>query len=603
MNLSLLARVLSIGLLLVGIAQGQEEAPPTNPPPATPTTTRGTQSRREPPLNWPTHRLFDHQHLKIQVDIPDMEEAKFSATATLTAAAIAVERNVLELDARKTIKVTGVTINGHAAEFSQDLAAGKLRITLSPPAQPGVPLTAEIAYTAEKPGASGNGLNWLKTRAGRESWGALVYSQGEPDANSYWFPCHDFPNEKLTTEIIATVPADYLVVSNGRLLAHEVLPGVNGDSVGRGKWHWLQDKPHAAYLVTLVVGKFDVADLGGPDSARPGLPMSVYSYPGSKEDVEKIFANTPKMVKLFEEVFDEPYPWDKYDQVIVRNFRWGGMENTSATTLSDSAAIGRAGSNDDLISHELAHQWMGDLLTCKSWAHLWLNEGWATFCEALWNEKVNGEDGYFRTITESAASIIGRDRGSAPDATPMVSNRYSDPDDNFNKAANPYGKGALVLHMLRERLGDETFYKGVRLYVDRFKFSEVETDDFRKVMEEVSGQSLERFFWQWCYRPGIPRLNVDAMWDEATGKLKVRVEQTQKVDKLNPPFAFKLGINCDLPDGPKMVYMDIDTRVAEATFELPARPKMLDVNPRLTVLAETKLVGEYGPKPANEQGR
>ncbi|MBL8759144.1 MAG: M1 family metallopeptidase [Phycisphaerae bacterium] len=530
--------------------------------------------------NWPPAPLFDHEHLLLDIDIADMEAQAFTATASLRVRPLGRERREIALHAGDNLTISAVTVNGTPARFEH--RDGRLTITLPSPASPGTPLALRIAYAASNTSRDGNGLIWLRSRRsddGSERQPAIIYSQGQAENNHLWFPCHDFPDEKLTTEIRATVPDGYEVLSNGRL----VTPSTPAPD-GRRVWHWLQDKPHSAYLVTFVVGKYEIVELGGPDSARPGLPVPVYGYPGTADTLRRVFANTPAMIAFFERYFDEPYPWDKYAQVLVRNFRWGGMENTSATTLADFAGRGRAGDFDDLIAHELAHQWMGDLVTCRSWEHLWLNEGWATFSEWLWTEHTKGEDAYFDAVAATLTSLGATAKGVAPRDIPVVSPLYTSPDDPFEKADNPYPKGGLLLHMLRQRLGDQVFITAVRTYIDRFKFDNADTDDFRRVLEETSGQSLERFFGQWAYRPGLPRLAVDLSWDEPSKSLRVALAQTQTIDADNPAYALRVPIWLDVPGSPdgRWVHVDIDTRSAERAFPLPAKPSRVRIDPHTT---------------------
>ena len=544
---------------------------------------------------WPPAIPFDHQRMVLTIDIPSMTEPKFSASMDLTAVAVGSARSVLPLMARSTITPTSITQDGAPASFRRDDAT--LLIDLPRTVKPGESTTLRIAYTAEKPGADGNGLIWLQPREATEARAArpgMVYSQGQTQWNSFWFPCHDFPNERLATELKVTVPDPYIVISNGALVSKQTADG-------RSTFHWKQDQPHPAYLVMMAVGQFDVVDVGGDTSARPGLWMPVYGPPGSADRLKDIFANTAEMVTFFERTFDEPYPWDKYAQVIVRNFRWGGMENTSATTLAEFAARGDRGSQDGLIAHELAHQWTGNLITCKSWEHLWLNEGWATYSEWLWTEHNQGRDAYLRKVRGNGARLTVGERNRLPLAAPMVTNAFTDPEVNFTKADNPYTKGAHVLHMLRVRLGDDVFFAGVRAYIDRHKFGHVETDDFRKVMEQLSGENLERFFWQWCRRPGTPRLNVTAEIDGAN--LVITARQVQNIDPANPAYDITLPIRITAADGTVSTsVLSFDTR--EGVLKLPTttRPAKIQIDPDATLLARILFQSSLdAPVPQPEQ--
>lgn len=578
--------------------------------------------------NYPPSVFFDHKHLKLTLDIPDVENAAFDGVATLTTSPIGIARSTLTLNARKTMAFSKVTVNGEPAAFTQDKDTSLLTITFPKPIDAGADAVVEMTYHATKPTGNSSGLLWVQPRKDEEhkNDGVMIYSQGEADYNSYWFPCHDYPNDKLTTEIVVTVDSGYEVISNGRLV--EKVTGLKsfvgeidartGEEISktekpqRTQWHWLQDKPHASYLVMLAIGKFDVVDV---NEGKPGVPMPVYGPLGSADDLKFIFKHTPDMVKHFEECFGQPYPWDKYAQVIVRNFRWGGMENTSATTLAEYAANrGGEGAEDDLISHELCHQWFGDLMTCKSWDHLWLNEGWATYGEWLWNQKRQGDEAYYRGARQALNLLKMTATATAPQGVAMVSRYYRHPDDNFTKAEDPYKRGGFFLHMLRERLGDEVFFKGVRLYVQRNKFKSVESSDFRQALEEASGQSLERFFDQWAFRPGMPTLKVATSYDESSRKMTVSVEQSQKIDADNPAYALRLPVYCDFPaeEGkeqpkPQWLYIDMDTRSASETFDLPMKPNRIRFDPNVSLLArinEQKAEepkAESEPKPAGGQ--
>jgi aminopeptidase N len=532
---------------------------------------------------WPKDRLFDHLHMRLELDIPDINKPYLSALETLEVSPLGIGRGQITLDCDGP-KVQSVTLDGQGASFSQ--ADRKLNIVFPRMVPVGQKATLAIQYSLEFDHGGGQGLTFSQAKEDGSSLttrSTQIHAQGEAELNSRWFPCLDHPSEKLTTELIVTVEDGYEVVSNGHLVSKTAT-----NPPGRTRWHWLQDKPHSNYLVTLVVGKLAVVDVGGPDTARPGLAMPVYTPIGTEENVKTSFANTPEMIAFFEKTFGVAYPWDKYAQVLVRDFAAGGMENTSCTLLTVGSSRARErGSQDSLISHELAHQWFGDLVTCRSWDHLWLNEGWATYCEALWDEHKGAMQS-----PEKARSAYERNfrhrRGtgglSAPETPAIVSNRFKNPDAVFMKSDNPYGKGAALLNMLRSRLGEETFYKGVKTYLERYQYSTAETDDFRRVMEEVSGESLERFFAQWFDRPGRPQLEVDLNWDQKAGELSVAVEQGQTIDGLNPAYAFTIPVFVQLPDkSTRWVFIDMDTRAASATVKLPAKPEQVSVDPHNTI--------------------
>jgi aminopeptidase N len=542
---------------------------------------------------WPKDRLFDHHHMRLELTIPDMAKPYLEGVETLTVSSVGGTRDRISLDCDGP-RVGLVSLGGASCDFEQ--AGKRLNIRLPRPLPWGSKADLKIQYTLDFAKARGEGLTWSKGKPDTDSPTTQfpqIHAQGQAELNSRWFPCLDHPSEKLTTELLVTVEDGYEVVSNGRLVSRKPT-----DEPARTVWHWSQDKPHTAYLVTLVVGKLAVVEVGGPDSARPGLPMSVYTPIGTEENVKTTFANTADMVACFEERFGVKYPWDKYAQCLVRDFKAGGMENTSCTLLmaSTSGPI-PGGMQDDLISHELAHQWFGDLVTCRSWDHLWINEGWATYAEALWQEykgaKASPErarSAYHRAVLGFARGQRAGNEGSAPADPAMVSNRFTDPDSVFQKADDPYGKGGMVLHMLRERVGDEAFFNGTRLFLKRFAYKTAETDDFRRVMEEVSGQSLERFFGQWCLRPGLPRLAVSQEWDEAASTLTISVEQTQTVDALNPAYAVSIPVLIKVgEDETRWAYIDMETKAASTSVKLPGKPVQVSVDPNLTILAAVKV--------------
>ncbi len=530
-------------------------------------------------LNYPPSPQVQYQHLKLVIDIPDMATPRFSAIETLTIAPIAAPIQTLTLDA-KLLEIQSVTSPGRLVHHRHD--GSHLVVTFDPPIEMGRSAEVVTAYSVNDPP---QGLIWTLPSAAFPGRPAQIHSQGQSELNSYWFPIHDFPNIRLTSEIIATVPEGFRVVSNGRLLRE---PSTVGN---RTTFHWSQDKPHAPYLVSLVVGAFDVVDL-----ARQGkdtIPIPVYAPPGRGADAAATFARTPEMIALFSRLIGQPYPWDQYAQTIAWDFEDDGMENTSATTLWEHAIQTRAGlrdkDSDDLISHELAHQWFGDLLTCKSWEHVWLNEGFATFFESVWNGLRAGPDAYFAGIQANLDSVLANDKDAPPDLPAMVSKSYTDPDDVFIKGADPYAKGSIVLHMLRERLGDDVFWNAIRAYAARYRFRQVETGDFRRVVESVSGESLEQFFAQWCTRTGVPSLDVKIDWQanssSSSGDLVVTIRQTQRTDGAHPAFAFDLPIWIRTRTGEMTQTVSVSQRNTTAMFALDAPPIGVSIDPRLAVAA------------------
>jgi aminopeptidase N len=297
------------------------------------------------------------------------------------------------------------------------------------------------------------------------------------------------------------------------------------------------------------------------------------------------------MVAFFEKLFDEPYPFDKYDQVIVRGFDIGAMENTTASTFYGEAAEETADDLRDIVAHELAHQWFGNLVTCKSWEHLWLNEGFASIAEAWWREEHAGADpqarwhAYLEIVRGAMDSLIEDNHATAPRHPAMQCNHYLDGEHLFYKTDNVYTKGMLVLHMLRMRLGDEAYFAGITQYLDEFRWGHAETSDLRRALERTSGQSLEHFFWQWCERPGIPRLDV--AFESQNGMLAVTIEQTQTVDANNPAYVFELPITLVLTNGSRLeTRVRVDgQRNAAVLGAATAEVASAEIDPWMTVAA------------------
>ncbi|CAG0950235.1 aminopeptidase N [Phycisphaerales bacterium] len=542
---------------------------------------------------FPPHLYADFIHMALDIHIADMNTPRFTATQTLSFSPLGDPLASLSLDA-KAIKITSVKADGFATAFTADGA--KLNVTFDPPVPAGQTATLVTSYEVDDPPL---GLIWTPESNDWPNRPAQLHTQGQPETNSYWFPCNDFPNDRFTTEITATVPADFLVSSNGRLAEHARIIRTVEDSLGATsmlpfeRFHWVQDKPHVPYLVSLVVGKFDVVDLGDKT-----LPLPVYAPLGRGRDVQATFGRTRAMIDAFSRHLDEPYPWDRYAQVVVWNFGSGGMENTSCTTLHENSVI-LPGDLDDhdhegLIAHELAHQWFGDLTTCNSWEHVWLNEGLATFMNTLWIEDRDGKDAYLAEIRGAYDNLADNDKADAPNVQPMASKVYRDTWEPFRRPANPYGKGASIMHMLRVRLGDDLFFRSLAAFIDQHKFQTVETSDLRNAFEQVSGLSLEQFFSQWVFRPGVPSLDVTTSWDESSHTLTFLVNQTQNINADNPAFEFDLPVVIDAGSTAPAVReaIQIVSKSTQATITLPNRPSWIAIDPDLSVLASITIASD-----------
>ncbi|MEO0483866.1 MAG: M1 family metallopeptidase [Planctomycetota bacterium] len=573
-----LARLLAV--LAGGFAASQAEAQPSAPP-------RVDASTGQDQTHWPRSHPFDHLHLDLSLDISDLQNPQIRGMARHRFVALGRPRGKMTLDATA---LTIDSVRGPGGDLPFVHEGDRLEITFEPPVRPGVQTELVIEYRDPELRTDGVGLNWAKPhrRGGRGLRPGELHVQSASDHARRWMPCFDAPSERLTTEITLTVPEGVTAVANGVLA--EQRAGVDG----RVAWVWRQQQPHATYLMTIVVGEYETIDLGGPDSARPGLDMPAYVPAPHARHLTRMLERTPEMIAFMESWTGMPFPWDRYAQAVCREFKFGGMENTTLTILNDDLIEELPGDADDLILHEIAHSWFGNLVTCKTWEHLWLNEGWATYCEALWFEhdaqRTSGVDAAARAYAESITwlmdDVAETAMLSAPAEPSMASLRWEHPDDVYGRPDNPYDKGAVVLHMLRARLGDALFQAGTRRYLERFAFREVETSDFRMVLEEVSGRSLERFFTEWVERPGVPAVDVTIEWDESAETLQLTASQTQPIDAANPTYTLDMPVRITLAGGVVIeTELELHGRSASRTLTLPTEPEGVEIDPRATIVA------------------
>lgn len=518
--------------------------------------------------NFPPDPVVDYLHMRLEMRFEDLDQPHFVARETLHFHPIAGPVERLDLDAVE-LSIRRVTLeNGDVVDFFHD--GRRLTLRFDPPLPADRPHAVVIDYACTRPWA---GMVFTPSAPDAPGYGPEVHTQGQTEHNRHWFVAHDFPNDMLTTELVVDVPAGFQVSGNGRLVAHEVRDG-------RETWHWLQDAPHVTYLVSLVIGRFDRVPLD-----HPRVEMTVWVPEGLGHLVPGTYGRTGAMIDVFEHWFGLPYPWARYDQLVVRNFGAGGMENTSATSMYPSAIFDGIALHDadldGLISHELAHQWTGDLLTCRSWEHIWLNEGWATYATALWYEARDGREGYLDAIRGS----FGVARRDLPThAAGMASPLYTEAWETFRRPANPYPKGASVLHMLRCMLGDELFRAGTHLYMQRHAHTPVETDDFRRAMEDVSGLSLEWYFDQWCRRPGSPDLHVTTAFDPAENAVVIEIEQRQHQDARTPAKRFDLPVVVRTDEGEHRYAIAVRERRTVHRRPIRGMPRLIAIDPDLHVL-------------------
>ena len=315
-------------------------------------------------------------------------------------------------------------------------------------------------------------------------------------------------------------------------------------------------------------------------------PVTYYVAPGREDDARRAFGNTPKMIQFFERAIGVPYPYAKYAQVAVSDFIFGGMENTSATTQTDGTLHDARAhldfKSDPLVAHELAHQWWGDLLTCRDWAHAWLNEGFATYFEALWCEENLGADEFAWNVRQDRESYLDEDANHY--RRPIVCNRYRTPIELFDR--HLYEKGSLVLHMLRRVAGDDLFFKSLNLYCTRHRGGNVITQDLQRAFEDTTGRNLDFFFDQWVYKEGHPEIEVSSSFDDKKKLLSVTVKQTHKTgDGIASAFRFPVTIALMDAEGRETRHrVEIKEREQGFTFVLDKAPKAVRFDPEFDIL-------------------
>jgi aminopeptidase N len=515
-------------------------------------------------------RPFAITHLTLDITL-DVPLKSIHAEAALDVRRVDLTAEELSLDA-VGFDVHDVGVDGKTVPWRYD---GQTIWIPIPPALQSTRVTVRYGATPRR------GLYFIEPDDHYPNKPRQVWSQCQEEDARHFFPCHDSPHVKMTTEIIAHVPRGWFALSNGVLVGSEQ-PG-EGDATYR----WRMDEPHASYLVTLVSGEFSEIVSSARVDGRE-VPVTYLVPRGREADGRRSFARTPEMMQHFGEVTGVPYPWSKYAQVVVTDFIFGGMENTTATTLYEHVLLDERAaldvSSDDLIAHELAHQWFGDYVTCRAWYEGWLNEGFATFFEHVWREKLFGRDEYEFGVKSDLDAYASEARGRY--RRPIVCQDYDAPLDLFDR--HLYEKGGLVLHALRMEVGDPVFWSGVRAYLEKHAHGVVETRDLQRAIEEVSGRGLGRLFEQWLYKPGHPEIEVEIAWDK--GVLGVSTKQTQATTD-GVPACFELPLDLDLAsaDG-RVVRRSLRVTDKQQAFALPApdRPAFVVVDPALRIIGEVR---------------
>jgi len=529
-------------------------------------------------------KINDLVHTKLDVK-PDFSKSYLYGKAWITLRPHFYPTDSLTLDAKgmelKSVSLMkGIKQIPLKYEYKDD---HKLRIKLDKTYKANENYIIYIDYTAkpdeyqEKYGTEDflgiKGMYFINPTGEEKDKPTQIWTQGETESNSVWFPTIDKTSQKTTQELTVTVDSKYVTLSNGKLISQKR----NGD--GTRTDYWKMDQPHSPYLFFLGVGNYAVVK----DSWR-GKEVNYYVEPEYVSVAKKIFGNTPEMIEYFSKITGVPFPWVKYSQITGRDYMAGAMENTTATIHQESAQQDARelvdGNNwEGTIAHELFHQWFGDYVTAESWSNLTLNESFADYSQTLWEEYKNGKDA---GAAENYQGMQGYLQ-SGSESKDLVRFFYADKEDMFDQVS--YQKGGRILNMLRNFVGDSAFFKSLNLYLTANKFKAAEAHQLRLAFEEITGRDLNWFFNQWYFSSGHPSVIIDYKYDDAAGKVNVIIKQTQKSGKL-----FTLPIAVDIYNGANKVRHTVWAKnvVDTFTFNYTKHPDLVNVDGDKVVLWNKK---------------
>lgn len=504
-------------------------------------------------------RSFDTLHIRLDLDI-DFRSRSVRGVCRTTLRSFQEELRLARFDAAE-MRILGCRMDGKPCRFTHKQK--KLVVRLPRTLSSGEEATLEVRYVLRSPRA---GLHFVPSNP--KARAAQVWSQGQPEESRYWFPCHDAPHEKASSEIRATVPKGFTAVSNGVLVESSTDP-----KRGKTTFHWRMDHPHSVYLIALACGRFSEIVEHWED-----VPVLYYCEKGREEDAKRGFAKTVGAMDFFSKKTGVRYPYPKYAQIAAGEFP-GGMENTTATIQTEAALIDRRASLDTdvdyLVAHELAHQWFGDLVTCRDWSHAWLNEGAATYFEALFLKHDKGPDEFHHEMRQYQRSYFREDEKRY--RRPIVCSTYKDPWVLFDR--HLYEKGAWVLHMLHELLGDDLWWRCIRHYLTKHRHQNVETTDFITAIEEASGRNLRAFFNDWVLGVGYPAYRVRYRWEPAGRRACLWVQKTGTGDDGSNRFALPVDFRFTGRGWEKRFTEKVSKKEHHFAWRLPGEPSFIEVDP------------------------
>ncbi|MEM6299033.1 MAG: M1 family aminopeptidase [Bacteroidota bacterium] len=524
-------------------------------------------------------RTFRLHHTKLEL-VPVWEEQSLLGKATLTLEPWFYAQNKVVLDA-KGFKIKRILIDEQVVtEFQYD--GKRLTIPLTKVAQAEKKIELVIEYVARPLDLMEGethleiretGIYFINPEEEIPNKPRQIWTQGETQNNSCWFPTFDQPNQKSTQEVILTVDTVFETLSNGALISSKI----NDD--GTRTDHWKQDLPHAPYLFMLAIGDFTVVKDRWKD-----LELSYYVEHPYKAHVEAIFGRTPEMIAFFSEKFGYNYPWEKYAQVVVRDFISGAMENTSATVhmieVQQTTQENLDANWDDMIAHEIVHHWFGDLVTCESWANLPLNEAFASYGEFLWQEHKYGVEEAHYLWEEQLENYLYEAKFKRE---PLIRYRYSDREDMFD--SHSYEKGSLTLHLLRQLSGDEAFFASLKLFLERHAYKSAEIHDLRLTFEEVTGQDWNWFFEQYFLRAGHPVVSVEQSYE--AGELQFSVRQLQP-EPFSPIYRLPIQIDVWVKGEKQSFQYTLQKSVENFSFPLTETPELVIFDAKHQIIGELR---------------
>lgn len=507
------------------------------------------------PIQAERSRDFDAIHYRVSLKV-DLDKKSISGENQITLSPLRNNLDKCVLDAEYLVVENVEGIDGRNLLFEQK--ENKVFISLSRQYNHKDTIILTVKYNLSKPTL---GLRFIEETATNP---LMVSSDCFPNKARQWIPCYDYPNDKVTTEMIVTVDNRYKVLSNGRLVSIK-----ENSQRGEVTYHWNQELPHSTYLISL-----SIADYAVIKDSLGSLPVNYWVYKGLEADARTTFGKTPYMIDFFNKLYNYPYPWAKYDQVIT-SYMGGGAEATSATIVGEGLVMDTIAEKDysreTVIAHEIAHQWWGDLVTLRSWEHTWLNESFGTYSDYLYTRFDKGEDA-------GAFDLLGKKNRYLNEAhnrymRPIVFNRYDNPGDNFD--SHTYPKGACILHLLRYILGDDAFFRTLSTFLHQNEFKPVDTHDFMKTVKEVTGKNMDWFFEQYFFSPGHPVFEVTKSWNETTKKLEITVLQLQDSVPEVPIYTIPVNFGFSFPGEKIVKEVWLKNKVETFEFEFSAEPLLV----------------------------